>query len=112
MQIDDSGARQAARRFVEQVSHIFPMTRAMLFGSYARASASPTSDVDVAVFLSGPAKPFLSTKLALADLAYDVLLETSFHIQPLPVWEEEWRHPASHFNPSLLENIAREGRPI
>jgi predicted nucleotidyltransferase len=112
MQIDDSDAQRAARRFVEQVGHSFPVTRAMLFGSYARASATSTSDMDIAVFLSGPAKPFLPTKLALADLAYDVLLETGFHIQPLPVWEEEWSHPASYFNPRLLENIAREGRPI
>lgn len=45
----------------------------------------------------------------MADLAYDVLLETGIHIQPLPIWEEEWEHPETYSNPSLLHNIKREG---
>ena len=45
----------------------------------------------------------------MADLAYDVLLETGIRIQPLPIWEEEWEHPEAYSNPHLLPNIAREG---
>ena len=105
-----SDARNAARRFFEGITGRFPVTRAMLFGSHARGSAGPTSDVDVVVFLSGPSTSFVATKLALADAAYDVLLETGFHIQPLPVWEEEWAHPDTYFNPRLLRNIARDGQ--
>jgi len=26
----------------------------------------------------------------MADIAFDVLLETSIYIQPLPIWEDEW----------------------
>ena len=44
----------------------------------------------------------------MADIAFDVLLETGILIQPLPVWEDEWEHPESFTNPSLLQNIARE----
>lgn len=45
----------------------------------------------------------------MADLAYDVLLETGIRIQPLPIWEEEWVHPEAYSNPRLLHNIRREG---
>jgi hypothetical protein len=50
-----------------------------------------------------------STKLAMADEAFDVLLETGVRIQPLPIWEDEWAHPDRYSNPRLLKNIAREG---
>ena len=48
----------------------------------------------------------------MADLAYDVLLETGIRIQPLPIWEEEWEHPEAYSNPRLLHNIAREGMQL
>jgi hypothetical protein len=35
----------------------------------------------------------------MVDVAYEVLLETEVHIQPLPIWEDEWEHPQSHSNP-------------
>jgi hypothetical protein len=41
-----------------------------------------------------------------------VLLETGVHIQPLPLWEEEWEHPETFSNPRLIENIRREGIPL
>jgi len=48
-------------------------------------------------------------KLAMADLAYDVLLDTGIRIQPLPIWESDWEHPESYSNPALLRNIGRDG---
>lgn len=45
----------------------------------------------------------------MADVAYDVLLETGINISPLPVWLDEWEHPERHSNPVLLHNIVREG---
>jgi len=43
----------------------------------------------VAVLLRGEQGRFLSTKLAMADVAFDVLLETGILASPLPVWLEE-----------------------
>jgi hypothetical protein len=63
----------------------------------------------VAVLLRGRRGPFLATKLAMADIAYDVLLETGVLIQPLPIWKDEWEHPESYTHPALLQNIHREG---
>lgn len=45
----------------------------------------------------------------MADLAFDVLLETCINISPLPLWLDEWKHPDSHPNPELLRNIVRTG---
>jgi antitoxin ChpS len=72
-------------------------------------SHRPDSDVDVSVLLHGRSGKFVATKLAMADIAYDVLLETGIRIQPLPTWKEEWKHPESYSNPRLLQNIEREG---
>jgi hypothetical protein len=45
----------------------------------------------------------------MADIAYEILLETGVLVQPLPVWEDEWEHPETQSNPALLLSINREG---
>jgi antitoxin ChpS len=99
----------AARDFARRVSLSWPLKSAVLFGSQARGSAHLGSDTDVAVLLKGIPGDFIATKLALDDVAYDVLLDSGVRIQPLPIWEGEWAHPERYSNPRLLENIAREG---
>ncbi|MHB8454009.1 MAG: nucleotidyltransferase domain-containing protein [Acidiferrobacterales bacterium] len=99
---------RAAHAFMEAVANRYDMIGAILFGSRARKSYRPDSDADVAVLLHGHGK-FVDTKLAMDDLAYDVLLETGIRIQPLPIWEDEWKHPDTYSNPRLLVNIEREG---
>ncbi|MET3614519.1 antitoxin ChpS [Rhizobium aquaticum] len=101
--------REAAGAFLEAARRMFPISGAMLFGSRARHDNSPESDADLAVFLKGDVGSFVGTKLAMADIAYDVLLEKGILIQPLPVWELEWQHPERYPNPRLLANIRRDG---
>ncbi len=105
----DVDTLQAVRVFFDHLKGIYPVRRTVLFGSRARGVFQSDSDADVAVFLDGPPGRFVETKLALADIAYDVLLETGIRIQPLPIWEEEWAHPETYPNPRLLQNIEREG---
>jgi antitoxin ChpS len=105
----DAKTTRAARIFVARISVHYPVSGAILFGSHARGHYRPDSDVDIAVLLPGHPGNFLDTKLALADIAYDVLLETGIRIQPLPIWEDEWQHPETYSNPRLLHNIDREG---
>jgi predicted nucleotidyltransferase len=102
-------ALPAARRFAQQVALAYPMQQAILFGSRARGDAHAESDADVAIILKGQAGHFVHTKMALDDIAYDILLDTGIRVQPLPVWESEWQQPEKYRNPSLLGNIAREG---
>ena len=105
----DAATREAASAFVEAARRKFPVSGAVLFGSRARRDDTPESDADVAVFLRGDVGSFARTKLAMADIAFDVLLEKGALIQPLPIWEEEWSRPERYPNPQLLANIRRDG---
>lgn len=92
-----------------RVSQQFRTRGAILYGSRARGDHLPESDADLLILLEGERQRFVPTKLAMTDLAYDVLLETGLYISPLPVWADEWEHPEAWSNPELLRNIAREG---
>lgn len=105
----DPLTRNAARLFLAEVAKEFPLTGAKLFGSRARRTHDAASDADVAVFLAGEPGSFSRTKLLLADIAFDVLLETGILVQPLPVWEVQRRSPETFVNPQLLANIESEG---
>jgi predicted nucleotidyltransferase len=108
----DSKTIGAAREFVRRVSARYSVRAAILFGSRARGTHRSDSDVDIAVLLRGPRGKLMDTSLGMADIAFEVLLETDVYIQPLPIWEDEWEHPERHSNPRLLENIQREGLPL
>jgi len=99
----------ATQSFLKRVATRYDVSAAILFGSRARRTHLPDSDADVAVLLRGHHGAFVETKLAMADLAYDVLLESGIRIQALPIWDDEWEHPENYSNPRLLENIKREG---
>lgn len=105
----DEGTEQAVRRFLALIAGRYDTHGAIVYGSRARGTHRPDSDADVAVLLKGAHQRVLATTLAMADAAYDVLLETGINISPLPVWLDQWEHPERHPNPALLRNIAREG---
>jgi uncharacterized protein len=105
----DSSTVEAVRSFLIRISDHYNMAGAIIYGSYARGTNRPDSDTDVAILLDGEHQKFLTTKLDMADIAFDILLETGVHISPLPIWLDEWEHPENYSNPSLLYNIAREG---
>jgi predicted nucleotidyltransferase len=100
---------RATRAFAARIASAYPTQSIMLFGSRARGTAHAESDADVAVVLKGAPGHFVHTKMAMNDIAYDILLDTGIRIQPLPVWESEWAHPERYSNPHLLHNIARDG---
>jgi uncharacterized protein len=105
----DPDAEDAVRRFLSRIAGRYDMAGALLYGSRARGAYRPDSDVDVAVLLRGERQRLLPATLAMADVAYDVLLETGINIAPLPIWTDEWENPDTYSNPALLRNIAREG---
>lgn len=105
----DQETEGAVRNFLARIAPRFDMAGAIVYGSRARGTHRADSDADVAVLLNGEHQRFLSTKLAMADLAFDVLLDTGIIISPLPVWMDEWEHPETYSNPALLHNIAKEG---
>ena len=101
----DRETEQAVRMFVNRIAGQFDIAGAILFGSRARQTHQPDSDADVAILLRGAHQRFLPTKLAMSDVAFDVLLDTGINISPLPVWLDEWDHPEAYSNPALLMNI-------
>lgn len=105
----DHDTEEAVRRFLSLIASRYDMVGAIVYGSRARGTHRPDSDADVAVLLKGVHQRVLTTTLAMADVAFDVLLETGINISPLPVWIDEWEHPENYSNPALLQNIAREG---
>ncbi len=106
----DHETEKAIRSFLTLLaSHYNNIAGAIIYGSRARGTHRPDSDADVAVLLRGEHQRVLPTTLAMADIAYDVLLETGINISPLPVWLDQWEHPENYTNPALLHNIAREG---
>jgi antitoxin ChpS len=105
----DPDTQAAVQAFSRRVAKHYDVEGVILYGSRVRQSRDADSDADVAVLLRGHRGRFVATQQAMADLAYDVLLETGIRIQPLPIWKGEWRKPDSYSNPRLLHNIAREG---
>lgn len=105
----DQKTQKAVGRFRTLISARYDVAGTIVYGSRARGTYRPDSDADVAVLLRGEHHPFLATKLDMADVAFDVLLETGILISPLPVWLDEWQFPEDYSNPDLLHNIARDG---
>ena len=111
-QLIDDDTKCAVHLFIERIAQQNDVAGAFLFGSRARGAYQPDSDADVAVLLRGEHGHFMQTKLAMADIAFDVLLDTGINISPLPIWLDEWEHPETYSNPSLLANIVKEGVPL
>ncbi len=85
----DLNTEKAVRRFMAKLPGRFGLEGVILFGSRARGTHDANSDADLAILLNGNPQPVLKTSLDLADLAFDVLLETGININPIPVWMNE-----------------------
>ncbi len=105
----DRETEEAVRQFLALTGSRYDIAGAIVYGSRARGTHRPDSDADVAVLLRGEHQRFLTVKLDMADIAFDVLLDTGILISPLPIWLDEWEHPEHYCNPALLRNIEREG---
>ena len=106
---DQVDIQEAVLLFQKKLADRFNVVQLILFGSRARGDYHDESDADVVVLLSGQSGDFLKTKLSMADLAFETLLETGVLIQALPVWECEWVTPEAYSNPELLRNVANDG---
>jgi uncharacterized protein len=85
----DPTTKEAVQRFLSLIAAHYDMAGAIVYGSRARGTHRPDSDADVAVLLKGEHQRTLPIALAMADVAYDILLETGITITPLPVWLDE-----------------------
>jgi antitoxin ChpS len=103
------GDSLAVSAFLEKLRGTYEVSQMIMFGSRARGDNRPDSDLDLAIVLGGKRRDFIDTKLNMAGLAFDVLMETGILIQAFPIWEDDLAHPEQFSNPALIWNIAREG---
>jgi predicted nucleotidyltransferase len=68
--MDKKDAIIAAQRYVNVVRAKYPLTRAMVFGSYAKGTNHADSDIDVAIVLKN-ADNLFDTQIALMCLRND-----------------------------------------
>jgi antitoxin ChpS len=83
-----------------------------VFGSRARGDFRPFSDLDVAVILAGEDVVSFEERKALADIAYDLLLDTGVEIQPWPIAEQDWIEPPPDEGGALVRAAKRDARAI
>ncbi|MCL2812612.1 MAG: nucleotidyltransferase domain-containing protein [Clostridia bacterium] len=51
MAADFDAIKETAKEYADEVRRVLPVDKAILFGSYAKGTASELSDVDIAFFL-------------------------------------------------------------
>jgi len=105
----DPATEQVARSFIAEVRQKYEVVGAYVFGSRARGDARADSDADVAVLLAGDPGSRINEAMIMADIAYEIMLQTGIRVEALPLWETEWKCPETFNNPALIENIRREG---
>lgn len=105
----DQDTEKVVRQFIGLIADRYDIAEVIVYGSRARGTHSPDSDVDVAVILRGEPQRLITTAINMGDIAYDILLDTGIIISPLPIWLDEWNNPNTHNNPNLLRNIRLEG---
>lgn len=83
-----------------------------VFGSRARGSHRPDSDVDVAVVIADGPWNSLTCSIELAGLAFEPLVRTGVEIQPRAVPASRWKDPSGDPEEQLLRRIRAEARPL
>ena len=78
-----------------------------LFGSEARGTAAPDSDIDVLVVVQ-PDDQFAALETRVVDIAFDVNLEFNVFISPSVVTPAILNHPVWRESP-FIETVLREG---
>ena len=101
--------RKAAQAFLRRLGREYDVDRLILFGSRARGDHRPDSDLDLAVVLTGQRADFIETKLDMAGIAFDTMMETGLLVQAFPLWADDLEHPERFINPSVIRNIVQDG---
>jgi predicted nucleotidyltransferase len=101
--------RDVALVFLRKLRGTYDVTEVIMFGSRARGDHRPDSDLDLAIVVGGRRGDFIETKLGMAGIAFDVLMETGVLVQPFPLWDGDLAHPERFTNRALIQNISQEG---
>ena len=113
-------ARRGIRSFVRYLADVAlpPLSRLILYGSYARGDCDSLSDVDLAIVLAGTA-PEEDKAGTCIRLGWDIgraddgaLHETLVAVNPMVLWESELSNPEEQARPAFYKNILKDGIEI
>ena len=110
----DTAVRTGIRAFLSRLedASLPPVSRCILYGSYARGHFDEDSDVDLAVVFPGQ-PPDSRTQVrpgwALCDIQSQVLLDTQVFVSQYPVWEDQLRNTDGQRNPQFFRNVLADG---
>ncbi len=105
----DDLTERGVRAFLDRIGGHYPIREVFLFGSRARGTHQADSDADLAIVLDGDSADRSRVSGEMAEIAFDILMETGLLVQALPLWESEWRDTERFPNPLLIESIRRDG---
>ncbi len=74
-----------AKLYIQRIPAELDIKKAYLFGSYAKGSQHPDSDIDIAIVL-GKMDDFFAVQMQLMRLRRDIDLR----IEPHPIWEGDF----------------------
>lgn len=95
------------REFSAMVRGTYPDAKIWMFGSYAKGTASPDSDLDVCVVL-----PQVSgdDRFAISDMAWEVSLDHDLHLSTVVLSTKDFEGGPVSVSP-LLHAVRDEGVP-
>jgi predicted nucleotidyltransferase len=105
----DKATIDAVYLFMEQLQTRHSIHAAFVYGSRARGTHRPDSDVDLAVVLNDPIANRFSVARDMARTAFHVMMETGLMIETFPLSVDEYEFPERFPNPHLVETIQRDG---
>jgi len=97
--LEDMKLSQKERDSIIEASRILksdlPVTRVILFGSKARGTGEPDSDIDLVVLTSCPVSTNL--RAAISDRLADINLRNDVLLTSVVVSEEDWSNGLIHY---------------
>jgi predicted nucleotidyltransferase len=103
-----AGDSRPVAAFSAKLRGSYDVSQMIMFGSRAGGGDRPDSDLNLAVVFNGKHGDCIDTKLDMAGLAFDLLMETGVLVQAFPMWEDDLAHPEHFSNLVLIRTIARK----
>ena len=111
--LEDAKLAQKERDSIFEASHALksdlPVTRLIIFGSKARGTGEPDSDIDLLVITSCPVNT--SLREAISDRLADINLRNDVLLTSIVVFEQDWSRGLIHYT-LIYEEVERDGCEI